>query len=361
MVCSADAPRGPIRASQADRDLKISHLGQLDLHGSHLAARGFCHGAHFVRLCRWHHTQEFLTPDAAENFGLGEALPEGIRHGLQDCVAGGVAELVIDRFEVVDIDHQDACGLVTAGKSGQAFGATAPVLQASQRVHDGKGQPGIQGCPQAISLPLASQDGGHSGGKFLGVYGAKDDAANAKVIGGCHVIGRLHQQKHGRLAAVGARAQITEEAKACVLTSRSLIDDVKLKGRARIRATEDCLGVEELNAAAAAGPETGLNAQCLCPLRADPAYRAGSFVVPIDLGGLTIDGWRKARRQIPPVRGIAQKAADAGQQGLIPRRPIEHIIGPRQQVVRTIGAGGPIREHKDGDVRETGPRPDGRA
>ena len=73
---------------------------------------------------------------------------DGVRHGPQHAVTGGVAEAIVEDLEVVDVDHEDAQAVVGATARPlhvQGFVEVAAVGQAGQRVDLGATLGGLEG------------------------------------------------------------------------------------------------------------------------------------------------------------------------------------------------------------------------
>ncbi len=83
------------------------------------------------------HHHELVAVEAAEQVGVAQVLVQPRRGGLEQHVAGGVAEGVVDRLETVQVDEQHRQDLAVAARFGQGVLG----LFAQQ---DAVGQPGQQ-------------------------------------------------------------------------------------------------------------------------------------------------------------------------------------------------------------------------
>ena len=83
-----------------------------------------------------HH--EFLTAQTAEHIGAPQPVANAFAHRLQNPIAHGMPVLVVDAFEVVDVEHDHrqlaAATLDPSHFSGQAFLEITAVMNAGQRV-----------------------------------------------------------------------------------------------------------------------------------------------------------------------------------------------------------------------------------
>ncbi|PZS83153.1 hypothetical protein A7X74_07930 [Stenotrophomonas maltophilia] len=63
---------------------------------------------------------EFITTEAAEQVVVAQVLVQARRSGLQQCIAGGVAEAVVDGLEAIQVDeqHRQRCATVTCFLDG---------------------------------------------------------------------------------------------------------------------------------------------------------------------------------------------------------------------------------------------------
>ena len=82
-----------------------------------------------------------------------------------------MTEVVVDLFEVVDVDHQGRNWITTAHRtvdqSIELTGHVAPVVQPGQLVDDGEFERTVEIIAQEVGVALALDLGAHAGGQFL--------------------------------------------------------------------------------------------------------------------------------------------------------------------------------------------------
>ena len=85
-----------------------------------------------------HH--EFLATQATEHIRAAQAMADALAHGLQHPVAHGMTVLVVDPFEMVDVEHDHrqftATALDPGHFGGQALLEIATVVDTGQRISD---------------------------------------------------------------------------------------------------------------------------------------------------------------------------------------------------------------------------------
>ena len=120
-----------------------------------------------------HHDDEFLAAEPADEIGAAHDAAHALGEMLQHLVAGVMAVGVVDRFEMVDVEHhqrQRAAlmrGLVE--QSGEMRLEIAPIVEAGQRIDGGELDRRLQIGAQAVGVALAAQLAAHAGDQLVAV------------------------------------------------------------------------------------------------------------------------------------------------------------------------------------------------
>jgi hypothetical protein len=109
--------------------------------------------------------RELVATDPGRGVGRSKAGPQPVGHLDQNVVAGGVAQVVVDLLEAVQVEHGDGEVLASASRIGHGLGETVvgqgPVGEPGERIVEGlMGELVLASDPLKYSGELAG-DGGH--------------------------------------------------------------------------------------------------------------------------------------------------------------------------------------------------------
>jgi hypothetical protein len=233
MIASASvSARGADRDADGDRDVHL--LGRARQHERRVLdgtadALGRLSGLRLVDV--GHRDEELLAAEAGHEVYAADVLLEPPRKFLEHGVAGVVTEAVVDRLELVEVDHhhrEDAGGLAGAVHDARhVLRGVAAVVDAGQRVDHRHLEPVAHVRAQPVGVALASELGADAGDQFVHVERRLDVVRRAEVepLGGGLHVAVADDEDDRRLAGFRPRPQRRDEAEAVAALDESLVHD----------------------------------------------------------------------------------------------------------------------------------------